>query len=182
MDLDRLVRDADGGSQAARSELFRSLYEELHKLAHAQLRGAHPELGVRTTTLLHELYVAMSRGQAVFPDRSRFLAYASRAMRGIVIDAIRERRADKRGGQFHITALTTQAGEALAASSDHADLAEALERLEAVDPPLAELVDLNFFGGLTFAEIAALRGVAERTVQRDWQKARLFLKAALSEP
>lgn len=180
-DVATLVRAADGGDAAARSELFEKLYRELHGLAQAQLRHMRPDLAVDTTTLLHELYIDMSKGAAVFPDRSRFLAYAARAMRGIVIDAIRAQRAEKRGGRFHITAVTTREGAALSATSDHEDLAEALDRLEKVDAPLAEIVHLNFFGGLTLAEIAALRGVTERTVQRDWQKARLFLKSALTE-
>jgi len=181
-DLRTLIRDADGGSQAARAELFQTLYRELHKLAQAQLRRMHPELALDTTTLLHELYVAMcGGGEAVFPDRSRFLAYASRAMRGLVIDAIRSQRAEKRGGRFHLTAMTTAAAATLTATSTHEDLAEALDRLEETDPALAEIVNLNFFGGLTLAEIAAMRGVTERTVQRDWQKARLFLKAVLQD-
>jgi RNA polymerase sigma factor (TIGR02999 family) len=180
-DVGSLVLAADGGDAAARAELFEKLYRELHQLAQSQLRRMHPDLGVSTTTLLHDLYLDMSKGSAAFPDRSRFLAYAARAMRGIVIDAIRARRAEKRGGCFHITALTTRAGQAAAPASDHEDLAEALDRLERVDAPLAEIVNLNFFGGLTLAEIAALRGVTERTVQRDWQKARLFLKSALTE-
>lgn len=180
-DVGALVRAADSGEPAARAELFAKLYHELHHLAESQLRRMHPDLGVSPTTLLHDLYIDMrDKSETAFPDRSRFLAYAAKAMRGIVIDAIRARRAEKRGGRFHITALTTEAAQELAATSDHTAVAEALDLLEEADPPLAEIVNLNFFGGLSFAEIAALRGVAERTVQRDWQKARLFLKSALT--
>jgi RNA polymerase sigma factor (TIGR02999 family) len=174
-----LVRAADGGDRVAREELFSILYEELRRLADSQLRKMHPNLGISATTLLHDVYLAMSDGKAVFPDRGRFLAYAARAMRGILVDAIRARRAEKRGGRFHITAMTTRAAEQLAAKGTHAQLAEALDLLEEADPPLAEIVSLNFYGGLTLAEIGALRGVSERTVQRDWQRARLFLRSAL---
>ena len=196
--LEPLLRRADGGDPGATDALFALLYDELHRLAKSQLRRARPEIGVSATTLLHELYVAMSRrreedssalaGTAAvpkppprFPDRGRFMAYAARAMRGIVIDAIRARRADKRGGQFHITALSTKA-EGIAQSADELTrLADALDLLATTDPALAEIVNLNFFGGLGFEEIAALRGVSERTVQRDWRKARLFLKSALMD-
>jgi len=174
-----LIRAADEGHPAARAELFETLYRELHRLAESQLRRMHPNLGVSATTLLHDLYLAMHDGTAVFPDRDRFLAYAARAMRGLVIDAIRARRAEKRGGQFHITALTTRAAEELSAAGNHEALAEALDLLEVTDPPLAEIVHLNFFGGLSLGEIGALRGVAERTVQRDWRRARIFLRSVL---
>jgi len=100
-------------------------------------------------------------------------------MRGIVIDHVRERRALKRGGAYELTALETDSPELAAELDELVGLGDALDELGGVDAGLAELVDLRFFCGYSFAEIAALRGVSERTVQRDWQKARLVLHRAL---
>jgi RNA polymerase sigma factor (TIGR02999 family) len=159
--------------------LFAELYSELHRIAARQLRrNGGSTLGA--TTLIHEAYVDMSGRAADFPDRARFFAYAARAMRGVVIDYARERHAQKRGGEYHLTALDTEVAGDVAAVEGMERLADALGELERVDAPLAELVDLKFFCGFTFAEIAAQRGVSERTVQRDWQKARLFLHDLLA--
>jgi RNA polymerase sigma factor (TIGR02999 family) len=117
---------------------------------------------------------------ASFPDRARFFAYASRAMRGLVVDYARRRRAKKRGRDFEITLVEDQVSNE-PAGQDLDALNDALSQLGVVDPALAELVDLHFFGGFTFGEIAALRNVSERTVQRDWKKAKLFLHRALRE-
>jgi RNA polymerase sigma factor (TIGR02999 family) len=155
------------------------LYGELHRLAERQLQrnGSHLTLG--TTTLLHEAYINMAdRSGASFPDRAHFMAYAARAMRGLIIDYGRHRRAQKRGGEFHITSID-DAFPVVVAESDGTEqleaLGEALEGLAQLDPPLAKLVDLHFFCGFGFGEIATMRGVSERTVQRDWRKARLLL-------
>jgi RNA polymerase sigma factor (TIGR02999 family) len=159
--------------------LFADLYGELHRLAARQLRrNACATLGA--TTLLHEAYMDMSSRSAQFPDRAHFFAYAARAMRGLVIDYARRRRAQKRGGQYHLTAIDTQVADDVPATEDMEAIGDALEELERVDAPLAQLVDLKFFCGFTFAEIAQQRGVSERTVQRDWQKARLFLHHLLT--
>ncbi len=134
------------------------------------------------TTLLHEAYLNIAgREGLVFPDRGRFLAYASRAMRGLVIDFDRRRRARRRGRQFEITLAEEQApvADALGSSADLVRLGDALDELASLEPPLAEVVDLHFFGGFSFREIAELKGVTERTVQRDWRKARLLLHRAL---
>ena len=105
----------------------------------------------------------------------------ARAMRGLIIDYVRERRAQKRGGLYHLTALDTHVAEHApgADAQDVVRLGDAIEALARIEPRLAELVDLKFFCGLDFAEIAALRAVSERTVQRDWNKARVFLYGAL---
>ncbi|HEU4588152.1 MAG TPA: ECF-type sigma factor [Gemmatimonadales bacterium] len=182
--IHRLIQSADAGDGAAARELFATLYRELHAMAERQLRRNHGELTLGTTTLLHEAYLNITRhGGACFPDRARFLAYASRAMRGLVIDYARRRQAKKRGGEFHITLV---GGEDVPdrASDTPAPLerlGEALDMLAEVDPRLAELVDLHFFCGFSMAEIANLREVSERTVQRDWRKARLLLHRALQE-
>jgi RNA polymerase sigma factor (TIGR02999 family) len=178
--LGPLILAADAGDAGATAELFTRLYDELHRLAESQLRRMRPDISLSATTLLHDLYLSMS--EAAILDRGRFMAYAARAMRGIVIDAVRARRAEKRGGEFHITRLPTDAGESLPAGEELSALGDALDALARTDPALAEVVNLSFFGGLSFEEIAALRGVSERTVQRDWRKARLFLKSVLMAP
>jgi len=162
--------------------LFESLYAELHRLARSQLRRAGGTLSA--TTLLHEAYLSMrERDPAAFPDRERFIGYAARAMRGLIVDYARQRRAQKRGGDIHLTALDTDAQDA--AVGDDLDLeriGDALDALARTDVRLAEVVDLKFFCGLSIDEIAALRGVSSRTIERDWLKARVYLRSALADP
>jgi RNA polymerase sigma factor (TIGR02999 family) len=164
----------------AAEPLFASLYNELHRLARRELsrRGGHITLGA--TTLLHEVYLDMSaRAGTVFPDHARFLAYAARAMRGLIIDYARRRYAQKRGGMFELTPLETTIADRLTDAKELQEIGDALDDLTRIEPELAEVVDLKFFCGFSFAEIAAMRGVSERTVQRHWEKARLYLYHAL---
>lgn len=177
-----LIRDAETGDARAANRLFTAMYADLHRLAEQQLaRGGQLTLGA--TTLLHEAYISMAdREGAAYPDRAHFMAYASRAMRGLVIDYVRSRRAQKRGGEFHITGIDTSTPAGGDDAQEQLDaLGEALEGLAVLDSPLAQLVDLHFFCGFGFAEIAAMRGVSERTVLRDWRKARLLLRSALDD-
>lgn len=176
------MRRADKADVHANDELFALLYDELRRLADRHLRSAGAGLTLSTTTLVHETYLSMSgRGGNAFPDRGRFFAYASRAMRGLVIDYARRRSAKKRDRGFEIT-LADDAGPGRRDESAESleALGQALEGLAGLDPTLAELVDMHFFGGFAFVEIADLRGVSERTVQRDWRKARLLLHQALN--
>ena len=155
--------------------LFESLYAELRRLADRELRR-HPAASLSPTTLVHEAYINFaSREGTVFDDRARFLGYAARAMRGLIIDFARREQALKRGAGFEITRLDTRVGEEIANGAELARLSEALDELARLDQRLAEVVDLKYFCGFSFAEIAAMRGVSERTVQRDWEKARLLL-------
>lgn len=172
--------DDPGTPVQSAEQLFQSLYAELHRLARSQLRkdaGAT----LSATTLLHEAYLDLRvRDPARFPDRTRFMAYAARAMRGIVIDYARRRQALKRGGAFHLTTLDTQVSDGVPADAKQlAHIGDMVDALANADPMLAEIVDLKFFAGLTTAEIAALRGVSERTIERDWLKARIFLRRLL---
>ncbi|HEY6783913.1 MAG TPA: ECF-type sigma factor [Gemmatimonadales bacterium] len=157
-------------------QLFAALYHELHALAQRRLRGLPYGSTLSTTTLLHEAYLSLSdNDQLRFPDRSRFLSYASRAMRGLIIDYARRRSAAKRGGEFQLLPLDgLEEGPGVLPSELDA-LGLALDELATLDPSLAELVDLHFFCGLSFTEIAGMRGVSERTIQRDWRKARVIL-------
>jgi RNA polymerase sigma factor (TIGR02999 family) len=169
------------GDQAAPDVLFADLYGELHRMARRELarRGRHLTLGA--TTLLHEAYLGMSgRDGMVFPDRARFLAYAARTMRGLIIDHVRRRYAHKRGGLFELTPLQSVMVESIAGAQDLQQISDALDDLGAIEPELAEVVELKFFCGFSFAEIAAMRGVSERTVQRHWEKARLYLHHSMS--
>ena len=181
-ELDVLIRRADQSDHEAIDQLFSMLYHELHRLAEANLRHAGSALTLGTTTLLHETYLNIAgRGDIAFAERARFLAYASRAMRGLVIDYARRRRAKKRGSQFEITLGSEEppSGQQLQDATELERLGEALDELGQLEPALAELVDLHFFCGFSFAEVAALREVSERTVGRDWRKARLLLHQAL---
>jgi RNA polymerase sigma factor (TIGR02999 family) len=133
------------------------------------------------TTLLHEAYLDISaRESASFPDRARFLAYAAHVMRGIIIDYARSRKAFKRGGEFQITSLVE--GDYFPSSTNADELSSisnALDELAKVEPELAEVVDLKFFCGFSFAEIAAMQKLSERTIQRRWEKARIYLHCSL---
>jgi RNA polymerase sigma factor (TIGR02999 family) len=171
-----LMAGAEQGDHAATDALFSALYAELHRLARSQLARKGPPVTLGVTTLLHEAYLDISkRDAAIFPDRARFMGYAARVMRGIIIDYARNRQALKRGGAFEITSLPDDVAAAPADRDELERIAAALDELAAVEPALAQVVDLKFFCGFSFAEIAAMRGVAERTVQRHWDKARIFL-------
>jgi RNA polymerase sigma factor (TIGR02999 family) len=142
--------------------------------------GRNSALTLSPTTLLHETFLNLSRRDGTeFPDRRRFMAYAARAMRGLLIDYVRNRQAQKRGGAFEITSLQTELSAVPAENIELSALGEALESLARIEPRLAECVDLKFFCGLSHAEIAELWSVSERTVRREWDKARILLSRML---
>ena len=180
---DGSVRTPDAARESENDSLFATLYGDLHRLARREAaRAGAGSAGVSATTLVHEAYLDISQRAALdFPDRGRFLAYAARAMRNIVIDRARASGAQKRGGGLDITSLDTQTPESIAEPAALGDLGAALDELGAIEPELAHVVDLKFFCGFGFAEIASLQGVSERTVQRQWEKARLLLYRALSD-
>ena len=182
-DIQVLAERVGAGDTPAAEHLFAALYEELHRLAERQLRRGGPALAVSATTLLHDAYLAVRGSTATFPDQARFMGYAARAMRRLLIDYARNARALKRGGgAFEITLTPNVVSDsAIAEAQELEHLGDALDELAAVQPALAELVELHFFGGLAFAEIASLRGVSERTVQRDWRKARLLLQRVMAD-
>jgi len=180
--IGRLIGTAEAGDGTAADELFAALYQELHRIAERQLHQGGPELTLGTTTLLHEAYLNIAGREGVeFATRGQFLAYAARAMRGLMVDYARRRQAKKRGGEFQITS----SGADLAASEVRPEELEqldgALRTLAGVDATLAQLVDLHFFCGFSLAEVASLRGVSERTIQRDWRKARLLLHRTMQD-
>jgi RNA polymerase sigma factor (TIGR02999 family) len=156
-------------------EWFAALYADLRRLAGRQLQR-NPAGALSPTTLVHELYLSFSNGRVVeFPDRERFMGYAARAMRGLIVDFARHRQALKRGSGFEITHLTEEIAEQVADARELSRLSDAIDQLATMDAALAELVDLKYFCGFSFEEIATLRGISERTARRDWEKARLVL-------
>ena len=180
--LSSLLASTEGGDPKTARPLFEALYAELHRVAKRELRrnGAAASLGA--TTVLHEAFIDMSERKGIsFPDRARFMAYAARAMRGLIIDYARNRHALKRGNGFEITCLDTDVADGVADDKELSRVGEALDELAAVEPLLAQLVDLRFFCGFSISEIAELRSVSERTVQRDWEKARIYLHRALRD-
>jgi RNA polymerase sigma factor (TIGR02999 family) len=183
--LSTLIHSADGGDGPASEALFAALYRELRGLARRELARSGPNAALGVTSLLHEAYLDIAdregREGVAFPDRARFLGYAARVMRGLIIDGIRRRQARKHGGGFEITSIDGKdVGESATDEAEEIErLGRALDELAAVEPEIAHIVDLKFFCGFTFAEIGELRGVSERTVQRHWDKARIYLRHAL---
>jgi RNA polymerase sigma factor (TIGR02999 family) len=178
--ISSLIASAEGGDRTAVDLLFTALYAELHRMAERQLASNRAGFTLGATTLLHEAYLDISRREgARFPDRGRFMAYASKVMRGLIIDYARRRQAQKRGGGFAITSLSGEVSYGCAEPQELDRISDAVEALSQVDTELAQIVDLKFFCGFTFAEIAAARGVSERTVQRQWEKARIYLHRSL---
>ena len=178
------LHSAGTGDLEARERLFVMLYDELHRMAQRELRrGAAVTLSA--TTLLHETFLNISHRESLaFGDCSQFMSYAARAMRGLIVDYLRSRHAQKRGGEFEITSLPTElphSAQQERQSLEIERLHEALESLAKLDARLAECVDLKFFCGFSFNEIAQLRDVSERTVQRDWDKARLLLNRFIND-
>lgn len=160
--------------------LFTALYADLSRLARREVRrnGAADILG--TGTLIHEAWLDIRRTPSLsFAAPGQFLAYAARMMRGLVIDRVRKRQAQKRGGGLIITSLDTHSAEQAAQPEFLEDISEALDELAAIEPELAQVVDLKFFCGFTLAEVARMQGVSERTAQRQWEKARSLLYRAI---
>ena len=175
-----LLESAERGDAVAAETLFASLYKELHRMARRELAHRQGYVTIGVTTLLHEAYIRMSDRQGVaFPDRARFMSYAARVMRALVIDHVRRRRARKRGGMLEIMALETTVVANVANEQELQRISDVLDELATLDASLAEVIDLKFFCGFSFAEIAAMRDVSERTIQRHWEKARLYLFHAL---
>ena len=160
--------------------MFAETYRELRRLAHARLRSGGRNTVLDTTALVHETFLKLSANSAAkFPDRPRFLVYAGRVMRSVIVDLARQRATGRRGGDaVHLT-LTTHADKRTADADEIMRVHQALAELENVDSRMAAVVELRYFGGLTDAEIAEALGVTDRTVRRDWEHARLFLAEAL---
>lgn len=135
---------------AAAESLFATPYGELHRLARREVARRAGYITLGATTLLHEAYLGMSaRAGMVFPDHARFIAYAVRAMRGLIIDYVRRRYAQKRGGSFELTSLQTTVADRVTNANELERISDALDELAGVEPALAEVVDLKFFCGFS---------------------------------
>jgi RNA polymerase sigma factor (TIGR02999 family) len=166
---------------ASAQEMFPALYRELRRLARSRLSSGGRHTLLDTSALINEAYLRMQRdGGARFNDREHFLAYAATTMRNVVIDFVRRRSADRRGGGAeHITLDTRSAAQLGGQDEEILAVHEALESLAQVDPKLVQLVEMRYFAGLTDAEIGAALGVTDRTVRRHWERARLLLAEML---
>lgn len=162
---------------------FDTAYRELRRLARARLRGGGRDVLLDTTALVHETYLKLSGSADLrFADRQRFLVYASRVMRSVIVDMVRHRQTDRRGGQARHLTLTGDVIEQAGVPADEAHILgvhDALQAMAHQDPRMAQVVEMRYFGGMRDAEIAAALGISERTVRRDWELARLFLADAL---
>lgn len=180
--LTDLIQRAQQGDEAALRRVFDAAYEELRALARSRLAGSGPHTLLDTTSLVHEAFLRFANnGELDIADRRHFFRYAAHVMRSVVVDLVRRKSAERRGGNARPVTLNTDAGDG--APSNEAEILQvhdALEELAALDRRMAEVVEMRYFAGMTEAEIADSLGVNERTVRRDWQKARLLLAEALA--
>ncbi len=176
-----LLASARAGDKDAAGAAYSVLYEELRRLARAKLRPHRDMTLLDTTSLVHESYLRLMGAEALpVEDRHHFFAYASRVMRSVIVDFARARAAERRGGEAEHVVLDTMLSEQVAApENDVLRVHEALDVLERADERLARIVEMRYFGGLSETEIAEVLGLSDRTVRRDWEKARILLKAAL---
>lgn len=180
--LTALISGARGGDSLAVQRLCELLYHDLHRIARARLRANAPVTLLDTTVLVHESFLRFANlGELQVTDRAHFLAYAARVMRSIIVDFLRRRQAKRLEGQGADTELTEQIADSVGqAEDDVVRVSDALDELAQADPRAAQVVEMRYFAGMTEREIADALGVTDRTVRRDWDKARLLLKAALS--
>jgi len=181
-DITQLLARAREGDRDPFDALFQALYPDLRRIARARLARHVRGTMLDTSALVNEAYLKFEAAARLAPrDRAHFLAYAAHVMRSIIVDAARARGRQRRGGDAAHVTLNTDVAEAVAAGEEEiVDIHEALERLAAVDERLARVVEMRYFGGMKETEIGEALGITERTVRRDWEKARLLLAAELS--
>ena len=181
-DITHLLDAAGGGDRDALDQVLSTLYRELHAMARRHL-GQHRGHTLDATALVHEAYLRLAvRPQTQFDDRAHFFAYAASAMRSVVVDHTRQRLSQKRGGdQYRVTDLPENLGGGVRLDEETLALDDALKRLAEVEPRLVQVVEMRYFAGLSEQEIATLLERSERSVRRDWQKARMFLLASLRD-
>ena len=157
-------------------ELFRSVYNELKRVAYFKIQGERSDMTLSKTGLVHEVYLKMiNQTNIEAEDKSHFLAIAARCMRQILVDHARKKTADKRGGQHRDVTYIDELLDAYEKAGKVIDLDNKLKELSRLDERLAEVVTLRFFGQMTIAATAEALGVSERTVKRDWAKAKGWL-------
>lgn len=180
--LTDLLHQARAEQPGARDALFAAAYPELRRLARSRLRDGGRNTVIDTTALVHESYLRIRQSSRLLADERRaFFAYAAQVMRSVIVDAVRERQAERRGGgAAPVTLDTATLDTPLPGAPDEAlRVNEALEQLALVEPRLAQVVEMRYFGGFGDGEIAEALGLTDRTVRRDWAKARLLLLALL---
>ena len=177
-----LLARATQGDRAAREALFAAAYQQLRRLAHSRLHGGGRNTVLDTTALVHESYLRlMQAGELTFDDRRAFFGYASQVMRSVIVDSARARRAERRGGDAQKLTLSTDLAQDLEQHDDAiVQVHEALQELEQADARAARMVEMRYFGGYSDREIADALDITERTVQRDWDKAKMLLRVILS--
>jgi RNA polymerase sigma factor (TIGR02999 family) len=179
-----LLHAAREGDSSAVDRVVALLYPELRRIARAKLRQRDDRLLLDTGALVHEAYLRLIKlDQLSATDRSHFLAYAARTMRSVIVDIVRERQADRRGGEHGLVTLDTAAMNGAIPQGEDTILQvhEALEELAQVDERLVRVVEMRYFVGLSNEEIAQSLGVTSRTVERDWEKARSFLFTSMKK-
>jgi len=180
-EITELLHQVNEGEAGARDRLYALLYDELRALARSRLRRSETITLLDTTALVHESYLRfLGARQLAFSDRGRFFAFAASMMRSIVVDEVRKRHAERRGGDAEHVGLDDEVAGAVAQDDTEVlRVHEALDELGGLDKRLAQVVEMRYFAGLTEVDIADALGVTERTVRRDWDKARALLFAAL---
>jgi RNA polymerase sigma factor (TIGR02999 family) len=162
--------------------LSAAAYEDLRRLARARLRSSAPLTLLDTAGLVSDTYRRLAQQHNLkIESRAQFLGYCSRIMRSVIIDLVRERNAERRGGGAQKITLSTALGESVAAEDEPLRVDDALADLAKLEPRLAQVVEMRYFGGYDEEEVAEALGITARTVQRDWQKARVLLQAMLSD-
>jgi RNA polymerase sigma factor (TIGR02999 family) len=181
-EITQAIARLQAGEDDAVKRLFTVSYDELKRLAHARLWSSNLHGGFATESLVHESYLRLMHLKALnLPDRKHYFAYASKVMRSVILDTVREANAERRGGGEAAVTLNTEIAELCAQGGDVQAVDDALKDLHRVSPDLAALVEMRFFGGLTEAETAEALGVSERTVRREWTKARAALLVLLED-
>src|SRR5262245_51875260 len=178
----KLLEAANAGDRDASAQMFEVVYADLKRIARNVLRGTGGAAELNTTALVHESFLKMIRRRQLSPvDRAAFFTYIGKVMRSVLVDAIRERQAAKRGGSHTVVTLTT--GVAVETFDDGRLLAlnTAMDTLSRMAPDLHQLVDMRYFAGLSIPEISDILGLPQRTVERNWAKARGFLRKLMDE-
>ena len=179
--LTELIRSAANGNAEAADRVFAATYADLRKLARLRLSASGHHTLLDTSSLVHESYLRFAAsGTLRIEDRGHFLLWAGRVMRSVIVDFVRRRSAVRRGGGVARITLTSGLADGRGGDADEIlRVHDALDEIARFDARLAQVVELRYFGGLTESEIAQALGITERTVRRDWNKARLFLRKAL---
>ncbi len=182
-DLTGLIRQAMDGDEAAFQAVFEATYTDLRRLASRRLDSGARGTSLDTTSLVHESYLRFAKaGRIRLEDRGHFLRYAGRVMRSVIVDTVRERKAQRRGGDVrHVTLATGVLADTVDGEAEILGVHEALEELAKLDERMVQVVEMRYFAGMTETEIGDVLGVSDRTVRRIWERSRLWLAESLGQ-